>query len=130
MKNVTPNKVIKYIQNAYHKYYDSAFWMKDEILMQERQELLNESGLTAQDIFLEVVLPYPSEVSIIDACNEIGLSENVADKLGKILFFVGVLKVTNENCKSEVWIRGSVSVPKCYGAGTLWQSHKKIRFEL
>ena len=86
MKNVTPNKVIKYIQNAYHKYYDSAFWMKDEILMQERQELLNESGLTAQDIFLEVVLPYPSEISIKDACNEIGLSENEADKLGKILF--------------------------------------------
>ena len=86
MSKFTPNSILQYIQEAYHKYYDSAFWMKDEILMQERRALLNKVGLTAQEIFLETVLPYPSETPIIEACSNAGLPEDVALLLGKILF--------------------------------------------
>lgn len=86
MDNPTPNKILEYIQEAYHKYYDSAFWLKDEFLMKERRALLEQPGLTAQDILIETVLPYPSEVSIKDACAEVGLSPKVAKELGKILF--------------------------------------------
>ena len=86
MSKANPNDVIKYIQEAYHKYYDSAFWMRDEILMSERRNLLDDVGLTAQDILLEVVLPYASEVPIKEVCVEAGLSTEVAEKLAYVLF--------------------------------------------
>ena len=86
MTNSTPNGIIRYIQEAYHKYYDSAFWMRDQILMQERRELIDQPGLTAQDIYLEAVLPYPSVEPIKDVCRKLGLPIEVASKLGWILF--------------------------------------------
>lgn len=86
MSKTTPSEVLSYIQEAYHKYYDSAFWMRDDYLMKERRELLNEHGLTAQEILLEAVLAYPSEVAISDACKDAGLPEDVAKYLGKVVF--------------------------------------------
>jgi hypothetical protein len=51
----------------------------------------------------------------------------------KNLFFVGVLKVNDENSRiririyySEAWIRGSGSTPKCHGSGTLTCKGKKL----
>lgn len=86
MNIYTPDKVLSYIQEAYHKYYDSAFWMKDELLMKERRDLLDKPGLTAQEILLEAVLAYPSQVKVADACRQAGIPEEVAPVLGKILF--------------------------------------------
>jgi DEAD/DEAH box helicase domain-containing protein len=86
MIHSTPNSIIRYIQEAYHKYYDSAFWMRDKVLMEERRELIDQPGLTAQDIYLEAVLPYPSVEPIKDVCNKLGLPVEVAAQLGHILF--------------------------------------------
>lgn len=86
MGKATPGEVLDYIQEAYHKYYDSAFWLRDEYLMRERRDLLDEPGLTAQEILLEAVLAYPSEVPVADACAAAGLSSAVAEHLGKIVF--------------------------------------------
>jgi hypothetical protein len=53
------------------------------------------------------------------------------------LFYSGVLKVTNKKSRiwsqireSKVWIRGSRSVPKCHGSGTLVPSILVLIFEL
>jgi DEAD/DEAH box helicase domain-containing protein len=81
-----PSSVLTYIQKAYHKYYDSEFWMKDEALMKERRSLLEQKGLTAQDLLIEAVLAYPSEIPIVEACERAGLTKEVARSLGKILF--------------------------------------------
>ncbi|WP_432471795.1 DEAD/DEAH box helicase [Amphritea sp. HPY] len=89
MEKNTPMEVLPYIQEAYHKYYDSAFWMRDEALMKERRALLGKKGLTAQEILLETVLPYPSEVTINEACLEAGLAPEVAENLGRIIFGKG-----------------------------------------
>lgn len=86
MANSNPLKMLSYVQEAYHKYYDSAFWMRDEVLMEERRDLLNQPGVTAQDLLLEAVLPYPSEIRIRDACLDAGLSGKVSKALGKIVF--------------------------------------------
>ena len=86
MSNPTPSETLSYIQDAFLKYYDSAFWMRDEKLMQERRVLLKKPGVTAQDILLEAVLPYPSVTSIAEACIQAGLNADVANLLGKILF--------------------------------------------
>lgn len=86
MNRATPSEILKYIQDAYHRYYDSAFWIRDEILMKERRELLMEPGLTAQEILLEAVLAYPSVVSVEEACKNAGLPEGVAEHLNRVVF--------------------------------------------
>lgn len=86
MAPATPLDVKEYIQEAYHKYYDSAFWMRDEYIMRERRALLDEVGLTAQEVLLEAVLPYPSTVSMADACALAGLPAEIASQLGRIVF--------------------------------------------
>ena len=86
MSRATPSEVLDYIQEAYHKYYDSAFWMRDEPLMKERRTLLEEPGLTAQEILLEAVLAYPSAVPVEKACKAAGLPDGVAEHLGRVVF--------------------------------------------
>ena len=86
MSNSTPREVLQYIQDAYLRYYDSAFWLRDDRILKERRALLERTGLTAQEIYLESVYPYPSEVTIEDACAEIGLSSDLAKMLGCVIF--------------------------------------------
>jgi DEAD/DEAH box helicase domain-containing protein len=86
MTKATPIEVLSYIQEAYHRYYDSAFWMRDDFLMRERRQLLDEVGLTAQEMLLEMVAPYPSVVSIEDACARAGMSSDLAKQLLHVVF--------------------------------------------
>ena len=86
MSNTTPIDVINYIKNAYLKYYDSAFWLKEEKLLNERRNLISQNGVLAQEVLLEAIFPYPSEVSVEQACSDAGLSSETAKYLGKIVF--------------------------------------------
>lgn len=86
MSSPSPADVLAYIQKAYHSYYDSAFWMRDEFLMRERSKLLEEQGLTAQEILLETVLPYPSVVPAEDVADAAGLSVEDAKLLSRLIF--------------------------------------------
>ena len=82
----TPTQVLHYIQEAYHKYYDSAFWLRDSKLLAERRRLLDEPETTAQEVLLEAVLRYPGTVPIEKACAQIGLSDSQARELAYLLF--------------------------------------------
>ena len=86
MKIITPTKVLDHVKDAYIRYYDSAFWLREEKLLEERRQLLSASGVATQDLLLEAVPSYPSTVSIIDACSPLGIGEDVAAALGKIVF--------------------------------------------
>jgi DEAD/DEAH box helicase domain-containing protein len=86
MTKATPVDVFDHIKEAYKRYYDSAFWMKYENLMLERLALLDVSGVAAQDLLIEAVLPYPANVPIKEACKRAGLKPEVASKLGRIVF--------------------------------------------
>ena len=72
-----------HVSEAYKKYYDSAFWMKEPLLMKERSELLEQSDAISKEPLVECVLPYPANVEIKDACEDAGLSSFVANKIGK-----------------------------------------------
>lgn len=82
----TPGYVLNYIQEAYHKYYDSAFWLRDPKLLVERRRLLDEPGTTAQEALVEAVFQYPAKVPIETACAEVGLTNTQAKELGELLF--------------------------------------------
>lgn len=82
----TPLDVLGYIQGAYHRYYDTAFWLRRDVLMRERAALLAAPGATVQDVLLEAVLPYRSTLSIAEAGKKAGLTADQADHLAWILF--------------------------------------------
>ncbi|RYD75738.1 MAG: DEAD/DEAH box helicase, partial [Verrucomicrobiaceae bacterium] len=86
MKQATPTRVIGYVLEGYQRYYDSAFWMRDEGIMAERRALLSTPGVMAQEPLLEAVPQYPSVEDIADACRRAGLSEETAIRLGDVVF--------------------------------------------
>lgn len=92
MDNALPSEVLDYVRKAYLRYYDTAFWLRDPHIKAERLALLEETGAISQEPFLEAVLPYPSTVTIADACAGAGLSAEDAEELGKILFEKGNAK--------------------------------------
>jgi len=47
MRKPSPLSVHNYLTEAYTKYYDSAFWMRDESIMKERAAILKENGVLA-----------------------------------------------------------------------------------
>lgn len=89
MNLALPNDVISYIREAYLRYYDTAFWLRDVHLRSERTALLEKSGAISQEPFLEAVLPYPSSLPIEEVCARVGLSAELADELGRMLFSNG-----------------------------------------
>lgn len=81
-----PISVMDYVHESYLRYYDSAFWMRDEAIMEERRHLLREPGVMAQEALLEAVPVYPSEVEVSEACDKAGLSSHTARHLGRVIF--------------------------------------------
>ena len=98
----TPEKVLNYLKESYIKYYDSAFWVRDEKLLEERRQLLSSPGVATQDLLLESVPPYPSSEAIADVCSSIGLRAGVAEALGKILFGRSDAKLRSHQAKALV----------------------------
>lgn len=86
MSVITPAETLHYIQDAYHRYFDTAFWLRDPALLAERRRLLKTTGATAQEVLLEAVLPYPSVTPISQICADAGLAAGTGDLLGRILF--------------------------------------------
>lgn len=86
MKDILPDQVLSYVRNAYLRYYNTAFWLRDPRIKAERQALLEKAGAISQEPFLEAVLPYPSVRTIASACAGTSLSIEDADELGRILF--------------------------------------------
>lgn len=86
MRRPSPLSVHKYLTEAYTKYYDSAFWMRDVGIMRERAEILKENGVLAQEPLIEAVPQYPSTVSVSEACLNAGLSHETSSILSKVVF--------------------------------------------
>ena len=81
-----PNQTLNYILKAYKKYYDAAFWLRDEGMLRERRALLERPGVIAQDVILETVLPYPARENAYAACKDAGLSESTSSSLSRVVF--------------------------------------------
>ena len=82
----TPTSLQQRLLDGYLRYYDTAFWLRDSALMQERRRLLEQPGRIMAEPLLEPVLPYPSSDPIGDVCREMGLPDGVARALAAALF--------------------------------------------
>ena len=82
----TPKGVHDALQEAYLRYYDTAFWLRDPGLLAERRALLSQPGVLFTRPLLEPVMPYESTLSIAEVCAQCDIEASVADALGRIVF--------------------------------------------
>jgi DEAD/DEAH box helicase domain-containing protein len=81
-----PLTVYDAIKQSYLRYYETQFWLRDEAMRRERRIQLEEPGLIFTDPLLEPVLPYEDTDVLGDVCESIGISADIADRLGRMLF--------------------------------------------
>src|SRR4051794_13787630 len=82
----SPIQVHDEIRAAYLRYFDTAFWLRDETMMAERRRLLAEPGLIFTDLLLEPVVPYEGATDLAAVCATAGLDKGVAPLIGAALF--------------------------------------------
>ena len=81
-----PARIQAAIREGYLRYFDTAFWLRDEKLMAERRRLLEQDGHVLQDALIEPVPTYPLGRTIREVCEDTGLDRPMADRLGAMLF--------------------------------------------
>lgn len=74
------------LRDSYLRYFDTAFWLRDQRLMAERRRLLEDSGLLFTDPLLEPVLPYDATEPLAGVCERAGISPQTGETVGRALF--------------------------------------------
>jgi DEAD/DEAH box helicase domain-containing protein len=82
----TPATVYDDVRDAYLRYVDTAYWLRDPNLMEERRRLLEQGDSLFTDVLLEPVVPYDATVPLLETAHEVGLSERAATLVGTALF--------------------------------------------
>ena len=86
MTSLTPSVLQKELIEAYLKYFDTQYWLKDEQLRDERRSLFKEDGKLTTEIMLEPVLPYDSTVDLDGLCNELNIPSSISKIVGNALY--------------------------------------------
>ena len=82
----TPLTLQRDLADAYLRYVDTAFWLRDRRLMEERRERLLDGGSLYSECFLEPVLPYDADVDLLETTRAAGISDETAEAVGRALF--------------------------------------------
>ena len=86
MSTSDPARIQAAIQEGYLRYFDTAFWLRDDKLMAERRKLLQQHGNVFQDALIEPVPTYPPGQTILEICEDVRLGRPIADQLAAMLF--------------------------------------------
>ncbi len=118
-----PARIQAAIREGYLRYFETAFWLRDERLMAERRRLLEQDGLVFRDPLVEPLAAYPSGRTISEVCAGAGLDGAISDQLGAMLFGEdGGFKLWEHQARSlEVSLqrgRGSRNVVVTSGTGS------------
>ena len=81
-----PKSVYRSLREAYLRYYDTAFWVRNPAIRAERRQLLEAEGAIFQEPLLEPTLPFRQGASITEVCDKIGLSRTIAETLKRMFF--------------------------------------------
>jgi DEAD/DEAH box helicase domain-containing protein len=74
------------LREAYLRYFDTAFWLRDADLLQERRALLETPGALLSECLLEPVLPYDASVELSQVAEQAQVSTRAAEIVGRALF--------------------------------------------
>jgi len=102
MSTPDPAKLQAAIQEGYLRYFDTAFWLRDDPLMTERPELLQQAGNVFQDALIEPVPTYLTGPTILEVCEGLQLNRSMADQLAAMLF--------DSDCQFEPWVHQAQSL--------------------
>src|SRR3954451_4657901 len=83
---VTPLSLRRDLANAYLRYIDTAYWLRDERLMTERRSILEAGGSLYSECLLEPVLPYSATEDLLATATAAGISRETALIIGSALF--------------------------------------------
>ncbi|MBM2620395.1 DEAD/DEAH box helicase [Actinoplanes sp. LDG1-06] len=81
-----PTRVYRELQEAYLRYFDTAYWLRDKPLRDERRTLLEAPGLLFTDVLLEPVVPYDADFPLQEAAQRAHLDPAAARIVGQALF--------------------------------------------
>lgn len=74
------------LANAYLRYVDTAFWLRDPSLIAERRALLTQGDRLVSSCWIEPVLPYPASEDLLETTRAAGVSDASALAVGSALF--------------------------------------------
>lgn len=74
------------LTDAYLRYVDTAYWLRDDDLSRERRQLLEADGTLRSESLLEPVLPYDADVDLLETTRSAGIDDVAADAVGRALF--------------------------------------------
>jgi DEAD/DEAH box helicase domain-containing protein len=82
----SPHQVYEDLKDAYLRYLDTQYWLRDPSLRAERRRLLEAPGRLFTEPLLEPIIPYDAPIELAPLAIELGLSETTADLVGEALF--------------------------------------------
>ena len=82
----SPFQVYEDLKDAYLRYLDTQYWLRDSSLMAERRRLLEAPGRLFTEPLLEPIIPYDSPIELAPLAKELGLREKTAELVGEALF--------------------------------------------
>lgn len=87
MRFPTPTELSGALREAYLRYVDTAYWLRDPRLMAERTALLDSSdSMLFSELLLEPVLPYDATVSLSAVAASVLADPGPAEQVGRALF--------------------------------------------
>lgn len=86
MSQASPIELYQLVKEGYLRYFDTAFWLRYPQLREERRRLLEADGAVFRDLLVEPVMPYDAGPPLQEVCQQVGLPQSVADRLGWMLF--------------------------------------------
>src|SRR5688572_11833160 len=81
----TPIRVARELQDAFLRYFDTAFWLRDRRLLDERRQRLLNHELLSTEALLEPVVPYDPTVPLTDAFESSSVPGHFAERIGDAL---------------------------------------------
>ncbi len=82
----TPFSLQRALEEGYLRYFDTAFWLRDPLMLAERRRLLEERGIVFQEPLLEALYPYEVRETVGEACARVGIDGPIADELARLIF--------------------------------------------
>lgn len=86
MKQISPSRLQEIVRDGYLRYFDTAFWLRDQGMMSERRGILEQRGAVSREPLIEPVLPYTESVPVVDAALRAGLDHDTGERLQRMLF--------------------------------------------
>ena len=82
----SPIQINEEIVKSYQRYFDNAFWLNNEKIMDERRKLISDTQSFTNSVLMEPVFGYKNSKSIKEICNSLGLNNEIAIKVAKHIF--------------------------------------------